>query len=72
MQDFGADTKDTSTDEEGEIEIPPTTSVEDPVETCCEEKECEEVEDFIVDYGVDLQCRKTCVACGKQEEEEST
>ncbi len=72
MQEFGTYAEDGGADKEGEIQVAPATGVKDPVEACCEYEECYDVEDFVIDYGVNLEGAEAEVGGGKKEEDEGS
>jgi hypothetical protein len=70
LEELRADSEDACANEESEVETPSPRGVEDPVEASCEDEEGEEVKNFVVYYGVDLQRGEPGIPRCCDEEEE--
>lgn len=70
LQDLGTNTQKTGADEEGEVESASPSGLEDPVETSCEDEECETMKDFVVDVTFSLERGESNICCRRDEEQE--
>lgn len=70
MQNFGTDAEAEGADYEGEVEGAPTVGVDYPVEDEGQEEEGEEVQEFVVYEGVELDGGQAGVTCYEEEQGE--
>lgn len=72
LEELGANAEDGGADDQGKVRGAPAIRVDDPVEDHGQQEKGEEVQDLVVNVGVELQRREADVAGEEAEQEEDT